>query len=189
MGVWVPADGFVEGFLLSKLSVAFGTVQDIIHVAPVDAAPSRAWRIRWIKSTATAPTTPRWARPNRRMCRRRHPVGCPKRPNRSARRPHRTPPTAPSAPVWQTAPPGAETNEPPAYAVRAAGVRVRGQPSRRRVRTPARAGALVGVEHRGAARVECDRSGRRRYRDRSRSATAASVPRSSVASPVRSSAR
>ena len=123
----------------------------------------KAWRTRWIKSTATAPTTPTWARPTRRMCRRRRPVECPKRPNRSGRRPHRRRrPHRPDRPrpCWQTAPPGAETNEAvPAYGSRS-------EPTARPVASaPQPEPALVGVEHRGADRVECNRSGRRRYRD------------------------
>ena len=100
-----------------------------------------------------------------------------------------TPPAAPAQPVWQTAPPGAETNEPPAYASEPPAFASEPQAAVR-ADAAARARALVGMEHRGAHRVQRDRSGGgRRHRDQGRSATVASVPRSSAASPARWSAR
>ena len=140
MGVWVPADGLVEGFLLSKLSVAFGTVQDIIHVARMELSTiqtlgeldgSRARRRRQrprgglARTDECAADVTQWR--------------CPKRPNRSAHRPQPEPPTAPSAPVWQTATARRRDERAAGLRVRDPGVRVRGADGR--VRTPARAAA------------------------------------------------
>ena len=94
-----------------------------------------------------------------------------------------TPPAAPAAPVWQTAPPGAETNEPPAYTpeppVYASGPPAAPAPEP----APSWAWSTDAPTASNAAVP-----GRCRPRPR-RSATVASVPRSSAASPARSSAR